>query len=80
MPARTCQRSIGMGSLHPVRIAGPARRVRLTMTMQPATPTVGETIPDFTLRRTFEESISLSELRRRGPVVMAFYVFDFGNV
>lgn len=50
------------------------------MTAQPAAPAIGDTIPDFTLRRTFEESISLSELRRHGPVVMAFYVFDFGNL
>jgi len=41
---------------------------------------VGDTAPDFTLRRTFEESVSLAELLGRGPVVLAFYVFDFGNV
>jgi peroxiredoxin len=41
---------------------------------------VGATAPDFTLRRTFEESVSLAELLGRGPVVLAFYVFDFGNV
>lgn len=50
------------------------------MTMQPSGLAVGEIVPDFTLRRTFEESFSLSELRRRGPVVVAFYVFDFGNL
>ena len=41
---------------------------------------VGATAPDFTLRRTFEESVSLHELVARGPVVVAFYVFDFGNI
>jgi len=41
---------------------------------------VGALAPDFTLRRTFEESVSLSELMSRGPVVVAFYVFDFGNI
>jgi peroxiredoxin len=41
---------------------------------------VGVTAPDFTLRRTFEEDVSLSDLLARGPVVVAFYVFDFGNI
>jgi peroxiredoxin len=41
---------------------------------------VGATAPDFTLRRTFEETVSLSDLLTRGPVVVAFYVFDFGNI
>ncbi|HJQ91848.1 MAG TPA: hypothetical protein VJ950_09080 [Acidimicrobiia bacterium] len=41
---------------------------------------VGATAPGFTLRRTFEESVSLHELAARGPVVVAFYVFDFGNI
>lgn len=39
---------------------------------------VGDRAPDFTLRRTFEESITLSELLQRGPVLLHFYVFDFG--
>lgn len=41
---------------------------------------VGDRAPDFTLRRTFEESVSLSELRARGPVLVHFYVFDFGGI
>lgn len=41
---------------------------------------IGAAAPDFTLRRTFEESVSLADLLRRGPVVLGFYVFDFGNV
>ena len=43
-------------------------------------PQVGDRAPDFTLPRTFEESVSLDDLRRRGPVVLAFYCFDFGAV
>jgi peroxiredoxin len=41
---------------------------------------VGAGAPDFNLRLTFEESVHLSELLSRGPVVVAFYVFDFGNI
>ena len=40
----------------------------------------GETAPDFTLRQTFERDVSLSELVEDGPLVLAFYVFDFGSV
>jgi peroxiredoxin len=41
---------------------------------------VGALAPDFTLRRTFEESVRLGDLLTKGPVVVAFYVFDFGNI
>jgi peroxiredoxin len=41
---------------------------------------VGAKAPDFTLRRTFEESVSLHDLLAKGPAVVAFYVFDFGNI
>lgn len=41
---------------------------------------MGEPAPDFQLRRTFEESISLSDLLATGPVLLLFYVFDFGDV
>jgi peroxiredoxin len=44
----------------------------------PGRPAVGEPAPPFTLRRTFEESISLAGLLAEGPLVLAFYVFDFG--
>ena len=37
-------------------------------------------VPDIELRRTFEENVRLSNLLARGPVVLAFYVFDFGPV
>lgn len=40
---------------------------------------VGDAAPDFTLRRTFEESVSLGDLLARGPVVLVFYVFDYGE-
>jgi peroxiredoxin len=43
-------------------------------------PQVGDRAPDFTLPRTFEESVSLADLLRRGPVLLHFYVFDFGSV
>lgn len=41
---------------------------------------IGDLAPDFTLRRTFEESVSLADLRARGPVLIHFYVFDFGGI
>jgi peroxiredoxin len=39
---------------------------------------VGDRAPGFTLRRTFDESVSLSDLLAKGPLLLAFYVFDFG--
>jgi peroxiredoxin len=41
---------------------------------------VGAPAPRFALRRTFEESVDLGELLEKGPVVVAFYVFDFGDI
>lgn len=41
---------------------------------------VGSHAPDFELRHTFEESIRLSEMLEKGPVVVLFYVFDFGDI
>ncbi len=43
-------------------------------------PGVGDTAPEFALRRSFEHTVALADLRRSGPVVIAFYVFDFGNI
>ena len=43
-------------------------------------PGVGDAAPAFELRRTFEESVRLHDLLERGPVLLAFYVFDFGSV
>jgi peroxiredoxin len=50
------------------------------MSQRPPAVDVGDRAPDFTLRHTFEESVSLRERLTRGPVVLAFYVFDFGGV
>ena len=41
---------------------------------------VGDIAPDFTLRRTFDEGVALAELRAAGPVVVHFYVFDYGGI
>lgn len=41
---------------------------------------LGDRAPDFDLRRSFEESVRLQDLIARGPVVLVFYVFDFGHV
>lgn len=41
---------------------------------------VGDRAPDFTLRASFEQQIELAEVCRRGPVVLVFYVFDFGGL
>lgn len=43
-------------------------------------PGVGDRAPSFTLRTTFEERISLEQLLENGPLLLAFYVFDFGSV
>ena len=40
----------------------------------------GDRAPGFTLRRTFDEQVALDELLGRGPVLLVFYVFDFGHV
>ena len=41
---------------------------------------VGDRAPGFRLRRTFSESVSLADMLVRGPVVLLFYVFDFGEI
>lgn len=46
----------------------------------PATPGIGDRAPAFRLRRTFEESVGLPNLLERGPLLLGFYVFDFGPV
>lgn len=43
-------------------------------------PGPGDPAPRFRLRRTFEQEVTLEEHLRSGPVVLAFYVFDFGNL
>jgi peroxiredoxin len=41
---------------------------------------VGDPAPDFRLRHTFEADVGLAETRERGPVLLVFYVFDFGGL
>ena len=41
---------------------------------------VGTRAPSFRLRKTFDEKIALEDLLARGPLLLAFYVFDFGSV
>lgn len=41
---------------------------------------VGDLAPDFTLRASFDEQVHLADVLRRGPVVLVFYVFDFGGL
>lgn len=40
----------------------------------------GDQAPDFALRRTFEEHVRLSDLLAGGPVLVHFYVFDYGGI
>jgi peroxiredoxin len=41
---------------------------------------VGDPAPRFTLPASTGESISLDDCLARGPVVLLWYVFDFGKV
>ena len=59
------------GTATPGRMPPPARN--------PHGPGVGNPAPDFTLRRTFDESVSLSEWNARSAILLLFYVFDFGR-
>jgi hypothetical protein len=43
-------------------------------------PQVGEAAPDFTLPRSLDVVLTLSECLKHGPVLLHFYVFDFGTV
>lgn len=60
-------------------VAEPTKRKLVTGDGGP-TLEVGDQAPQFTLRRTFEQSVSLSELLASGGVLLVFYVFDFGHV
>ncbi len=53
---------------------------RAANSMQSVELKVGDPAPDFVLRRTFEEDVALADLLATGPVLLAFYVFDFGHV
>jgi peroxiredoxin len=48
--------------------------------IEPAAVSAGERAPGFELRRSFEESVRLADLLSLGPVLVAFYVFDFGPI
>jgi peroxiredoxin len=41
---------------------------------------VGAQAPSFRLRKTFDQKLSLEDLLADGPLLLAFYVFDFGSV
>jgi peroxiredoxin Q/BCP len=41
---------------------------------------VGDTVQDFTLPTSTGTSVALSEALQSGPVVLAWYLFDFGRV
>jgi peroxiredoxin len=43
-------------------------------------PQVGDAAPDFTLPRSLEATLTLSECLAHGPVLLHFYVFDFGTI
>ena len=40
---------------------------------------VGDRAPDFRLRHTFDADVDLAGRVAGGPVVLVFYVFDFGG-
>ena len=50
------------------------------MTERPAPVAVGDPAPGFTLRHTFDADVDLAGTLARGPVVLVFYVFDFGGL
>jgi peroxiredoxin len=43
-------------------------------------PQVGDVASDFTLPRNLEATLTLSECLANGPVLLHFYVFDFGTI
>jgi len=43
-------------------------------------PQVGVAAPDFTLPRSLDAVLTLSEALAQCPVLLHFYVFDFGTV
>jgi len=43
-------------------------------------PAIGDRAPDFTLRHTFDRDVNLQAVLEAGPVLLAFYVFDFGPI
>lgn len=45
----------------------------VTMSLLAASPIVGSTAPDFTVKDTEGRELTLSALVEKGPVVLAFY-------
>jgi peroxiredoxin len=41
---------------------------------------VGDSVPEFTLPSSTGQPVTLSEELSKGPVVLAWYLFDFGRV
>ena len=41
---------------------------------------VGDSVQDFTLLSSIGQPVTLSEVLRDGPVVLAWYPFDFGRI
>ena len=41
---------------------------------------VGDTVQDFTLPTSTGKPVTLSEVLLSGPVVLAWYLFDFGRI
>jgi peroxiredoxin len=51
------------------------------MAAQQQTPlAVGDRAPMFTLPSSLGQPVSLASYLERGPVVLAWYLFDFGRV
>lgn len=54
------------------------------MTSSPSQPqkplAVGDRVPLFTLPSSLGEPVALADLLQKGPVVLAWYLFDFGRV
>jgi peroxiredoxin len=49
--------------------------------MSPQKPLkVGDTAPLFTLPSSTGQTVSLADCLEKGPVVLAWYLFDFGRV
>ena len=41
---------------------------------------VGDVVDDFTLPSSIGQPVTLSEVLSEGPVVLAWYPFDFGRI
>ncbi len=75
MAVGTSREDLGLGRDAPL-----AGETTVTHSKTAPQPGNGDRAPDFTLRHTFTEQVTLADRWQRGPVVLAFYVFDFGFV